>query len=134
MKPCPYCGNNPVSHPVHKFYESLDILLSPIRRNILQSSFGRMMDKISEWVALGFFGIIKSLGLVKINRDIKNIQYDRARVLWEEATRRGIEIDELKPFGKSIDLYRAKLKGKFLYFMNLPRTEKVTTSNLTWID
>ncbi len=134
MSTCPNCGNNPVPHHIHKFYESLDILVSPIRRHVLQSWFGRLTDKISSWIALGIFALIRPFGFIKINRDIANIPYDRARVLWEEALSRGIEIEELKPFGRSIDLYRAKLRGKHHYFMGLPRKERVATSNLTWID
>jgi D-alanine-D-alanine ligase-like ATP-grasp enzyme len=134
MKPCLYCGNNPIPHLTHKFYESIDILFSPIRRKLIQSTFGRVADKVFEWLGLGIFHILKPIGLISINRDIKNIPYDRARVLWEEALARGIPIEELKAFNKSVDLYRAKLKGKWHYFMNLPRQEKVATSNLTWID
>jgi cyanophycin synthetase len=134
MKPCIYCGNNPVSHWNHKFYESFDILVSPIRRTVFQSWFGRITDVLSDGIALGFFHVLKPMGLIQINTDISQIKYPRALVLWEEAHRRGIKIEEIKPFGNSIDLYRAYINGKPLYFMNLPRLEKVATSNLTWVD
>lgn len=78
--------------------------------------------------------MLHPLGLVSVNGDINQIKYPRAKVLWEEAQRRGIQIEEIKPFGQSIDLYRAKIHGKFLYFINLPRMETVATSNLTWVD
>jgi cyanophycin synthetase len=133
-KSCIYCGNNPVSHPVHKFYESIDILLSPIRRIVLQSWFGQFTDKLSTAVALGIFHLLKPLGLIQINTDIANIPYDRAKVLWEEAQKRGLVIEEIKLFGRSIDLYRFQSHGKYLYYMGLPRMEKVANSNLTWID
>lgn len=134
MNKCLYCGNNPIPHRIHKFYESLDILFSPIRRGLAQSVFGKMTDQMATGVALGLYKILTPIGIIKINRDINKIIYPRAQVLWEEALKRNIEIAEIKPFNRSIDLYVAKINGTNHYFMNLPRKEKVATSNLTWID
>jgi D-alanine-D-alanine ligase-like ATP-grasp enzyme len=134
MSQCIYCGNNPVSHLSHKFYESFDILLGPMRHKIFQSRFGDFTDKLTDLLALGLFHLLKPLGLIQINRDIKEIKYPRAQVLWEEASRRKIMIEEIKPFGRSIDLYRAFVNDKPIYFMNLPRIEKTAVSNLIWVD
>lgn len=134
MAKCLYCGNNEIPHLTHKFYESLDIMASPIRRTILQSWFGRLTERMATGVAIGLFYILKSFGLITINRDIKKVPYDRAKYLWREAVNRNIEIEEIKPFNQSIDLYRALIRNKPLWFMSLPRRERVTTSNLTWVD
>ncbi len=135
MKPtCIYCGNNPIPHSIHKFYESTDILFSPIRRFLAKSIIGRAGDSAGTIVGLGGLKALSLLGLVKVNRDIAEIKFDRARVLWEEALAQKIPIEEIRPFGRPIDLYKAEVKGKNLYFMNLPRLEHVGTSNLTWID
>ena len=133
-RPCVYCGNNPIPHSIHKFYESTDILFSPIRRVLAGSFLGRAGDSIGTAVGLGVLKILSLLGLVTVNRDIAQIKFDRARVLWEEALARNIPIEEIRPFGRSIDLYKAEVNGRNLYFMNLPRLEHVGTSNLTWID
>lgn len=148
MKPCIYCGNNPVPHKTHKFYESIEIFIGPVRRRIFNSTFGRAADKFTDLLALGLLHILKPLGLVKINRDVNLVPYPRAAVLWQEAINRNIDFEELKPFGRSIDLYRArlpsptaqavggqtKIENKYLYFMNLPHKESVSSSNLSWID
>ena len=134
MKPCLYCGNNPTSHITHKFYESLDILLGPLRQYTFGSWLGDLMDRLTDFVALGIFYTLKPLGLIRINRDINRIPYPRAKVLWEEALRRHIRMEEIKPFGQSIDLYRAYIQNKPIYFMNLPRLENTSTSNLRWVD
>jgi D-alanine-D-alanine ligase-like ATP-grasp enzyme len=131
---CLYCGNNPIPHHIHKFYESTDILFSPIRRTLAASPIGRWFDSSGSVAGTMFLKTLQPLGLITINRDIANIKFDRARVLWEEALARKIPIEEIRPFGRAIDLYKAKLKGKDFYFMNLPRLEHVATSNLTWID
>ncbi len=134
MKPCLYCGNNPVSHFTHKFYESLDITLSPLRHYAFGGRLGNFTDQLTDFIALGIFHTLEPLGLIQINRDINQIPYPRAKVLWEEALRRNIKIEEIKPFGQSIDLYRAYVKDAPLYFMNLPRLENTSTSNLRWVD
>jgi D-alanine-D-alanine ligase-like ATP-grasp enzyme len=134
MKPCLYCGNNPVHHPTYKFYESFDIFMRPLRRTIMQGWFGRFTDRLATWIAFGIFYALKPLGLIKINSNIKLVPFERARVLWQEALDRNIEFEELKPFNRSIDLYRAKINNKFLYFINLPRQQEVSTSNLSWVD
>lgn len=134
MKSCIYCGNNPVNHPTHKFYQSFDILVSPLRRTIFQTWFGKFTDQLTTYMGLAVFHMLKPLRLIKINRDINKIQYPRARVLWEEAFARNIEIEEIKPFGQPIDLYRAKIEDKYHYFVNLPRKESEGLSNLSWVD
>ncbi|MBX4186881.1 MAG: hypothetical protein KW802_01300 [Candidatus Doudnabacteria bacterium] len=134
MKSCIYCGNNPIPHSAHKFFESFDILIGPINQIVFNSWFGRLTDKLSTWLALGIFYTLKPIGLIRINHQIEKIPYARAKVLWEEALRRGIKIEEIKPFNKSIDLYRAFIHGQPFYFMNLPRLEKVGSSNLSWVD
>jgi cyanophycin synthetase len=118
----------------HKFYESMDILLVPVRKYTFGNVIGRISDEIVNYIGLGLFYALKPLGIVKINTDINKIPYPRAKVLWEEALRRDIRIEEIKPFGKSIDLYRAYPNQKPIYFMSLPRVEKVTLSNLSWVD
>ncbi|HTL39734.1 MAG TPA: ATP-grasp domain-containing protein [Methylomirabilota bacterium] len=134
MKECIYCGNNPVPHAIHKFYQSMDVALGPVRRTVAQSFLGRAGDYLTSSAALGILHVLKPLGLVQINRDIEKIPYPRAKVLWEEAQRRTIPIEEIKLFGKSIDLYSAQINNKKIYFLSLPRRENVETSNLSWID
>lgn len=134
MTKCINCGNNPIPHTIHKFYETMDITLSPIRRWLSRSIVGRIGDSLGNLMGLAALKVLEPLGMIQINTDIAQIKFDRARVLWEEAHRQNIPIEEIKPFGRSIDLYRAQINNKPLYFMNLPRKEHVGTSNLTWID
>ncbi|OGE87527.1 MAG: hypothetical protein A3J07_04640 [Candidatus Doudnabacteria bacterium RIFCSPLOWO2_02_FULL_49_13] len=131
---CLYCGNNPIPHTVHKFYESLDIAFGPIRRGLSQSPLGAAGDKLGNLVGIGLYRILKAMGLITINTSIDEIKYDRARVIWAEAMRRQIPIEEIKPFNRSIDLYKSRINNRDFWFMNLPRREHVATSNLTWVD
>ena len=134
MKPCLYCGNNPIPHFTHKFYESLDIWMGPMRRRFMKSWFGRSLDSLTNYAAMGLFHVLRFFRIITINRDINQVPYPRAQVLWQEALNRHIDFEELKPFNKSIDLYRAQIHNKPFYFISLPRPESVSSSNLAWID
>jgi D-alanine-D-alanine ligase-like ATP-grasp enzyme len=134
MQPCLYCGNNPINHPTHKFYGSVDIMLTPLRQKIMRGWFGQFTDTLGTWIALELFHLLKPIGLIKINRDISQVPFERAKTLWAEANARNIPFEEIKPFNQSIDLYRATIRGQPIYFMNMPRKEDVITSNLSWID
>ncbi|MEJ0021531.1 MAG: hypothetical protein WDN47_03010 [Candidatus Doudnabacteria bacterium] len=134
MSNCVYCGNNPVHHQAHKFYGSIDIMFHPLRQAVMQGWFGQFTDMLGTGAAFGLFYALKPFGLIKLNRDINQVPYERAKVLWQEAIDRNIEFEEIKPFNRSIDLYRAKINGRELYFMNLPREESAMASNLAWVD
>src|SRR6185369_2946743 len=101
---CVYCGNNPVPHFAHKFYQSFDIMAGPMRRWLFATQFGRISDALATYAALAMFYTLKPLGLIQINTDIEKIPYERAKTLWAEAQARHIPIEEIKPFGQSIDL------------------------------
>jgi len=83
---------------------------------------------------MAVFYFLKSIGLIRINKDINRVPYARAKSLWAEANRRGIDFSEIKPFGLSIDLYQAPIHGKPTIFFNLPRPSNVDESVLGWID
>ncbi len=132
-KNCEYCGKNPVPHFVFWYFESINILLAPIRRKLLglfSQSFG--LSKI--FVSLGkFFGV---LGVQKSREKCK---VKRAKVLWEEAERRGIVMEELLLFGNPFDVYTAekiqnsKSKSQIV-FSGLPRPENTNKAALDFMD
>jgi D-alanine-D-alanine ligase-like ATP-grasp enzyme len=67
--------------------------------------------------------IIRGLHIVcggKTVTDTARVSTERARVLWEEAIRRGIQMEQLLLCGHAIDSYRAYIGGKWLYFESLP--------------
>lgn len=84
------------------------------------------------WLYIGY-RFFKSIGIIRHNTDVKKINSGRARVLREEAERRGIKMTEIKPFNMSINLYKAKMKNRNIYFMDMPRPDTLD-KNLYWID
>lgn len=135
MTKCPYCGNNPINHPSAWFYGSMDIALAPVRRKLFFGWFGRnVINTLAEKLGWATFYGLKFLGLMRINHDVEKVPFARAKVLLQEAQRRGIQVVELKPFNVSVDLYQAQIRGKPKVFFGLPRPDTVDESILDWID
>ncbi|MBI2356146.1 MAG: hypothetical protein HYV13_03000 [Candidatus Doudnabacteria bacterium] len=135
MAKCLYCGENPVNHASIWFYGSMDIAFSPLRQKLFFGWFGRkVINNLAELLAWTTFYGLRLLGLVRFNSNIEKIPYKRAKVLLEEAQRRGIEVCEIKPFNLSIDLYQAQIAGKKKIFFGLPRPESIDEAVLDWID
>jgi D-alanine-D-alanine ligase-like ATP-grasp enzyme len=128
---CPYCGNNPVPHNIYWFNETLNILLTPIRQKILYNGLTRYIKKRRWDAGLGLFFLFlaEKLKIITRQKDIVKCKVRRAQVLWEEAQRRGINMEELLLFGRPFDAYwgskrqetRDKRQEDRLVFSGLPR-------------
>lgn len=84
------------------------------------------------WLYVGY-QIFRRIGIVRHNTDSQKIKSRRAAVLREEAARRGIEMVEIKPLNTSINLYKAKLKNREIFFLDMPRPDD-KDDNLMWLD
>ncbi|MSU74770.1 hypothetical protein EXS57_03270 [Candidatus Kaiserbacteria bacterium] len=58
----------------------------------------------------------------------------RSRVMWEEASRRGIRIQEFRLFGIGRGIFLATYQGRHKAFLDLPRPGEVTSKGLLWMD
>jgi cyanophycin synthetase len=72
------------------------------------------------------------LGSIVEQADEKDIW--RTRVLWEEATRRGIVMREFRPFGLARDLFFATYKNDARMFDGLPRPRLANDAAQKWMD
>jgi len=126
-QPCPYCGNNPVPHFLYFYNESLNVWFTPLRRMLLYNGLTNAMKRWGFGKNVGefFFRLALSLGAITIQYDIKACKVRRAKVMWEEAQRRGFRMGELLLFGRPFDCYwTEKTEGqlkKHLLFSGLPR-------------
>jgi D-alanine-D-alanine ligase-like ATP-grasp enzyme len=72
------------------------------------------------------------LGTIVTRADDKNNW--RARVIWEEAERRGIAMREFRPFGLAREIFYATYKNDTRGFDGLPRPRAAHESSLSWMD
>lgn len=107
MKSCQYCGNNPVPHSVFYINESLNILFTPLRQKILYNPLTKFLLKkgVGRKCVAAFLFLGESLKIISRRDDITKCKVRRAQVLWEEAEKRGMKMQELLLFGKPFDCY-----------------------------
>jgi hypothetical protein len=148
---CPYCGNNPVPHFLTWYFETSNVLYTPLRRIILYNPLFLALGKVFTRFNLPWFltRVFLGLGILSEQNDITKCKVRRAQVLWEEGGRRGIKMNELLLFGKPFDVYtaekseesekseegqRLKVKCKMLVFSGLPRPESHDAAALDVLD
>lgn len=64
--------------------------------------------------------IFLTLRIVAFSRNIERVASGRSQLIWEEARRRGIEMEQAIFLGKPLEHYRAKIRGEWVYFQSIP--------------
>jgi cyanophycin synthetase len=96
---------------------------------------GRLIpeDKI-EWIGPILTKVLTILHLGNITVALNDKDSLRTKVLWEEATKRGIVMKEFHLFGIGNDIFISKFKGEMRFFDVLPRTKDYNPKGLEWMD
>ncbi len=138
---CVYCGSNPVPHFVYWYFESADILLTFVRQFLFFNPVFKWLKVVGRKTNLGWILARAGMALkiIGVNSDINKCKVPRAKVLWEEAIERGIEMRELLLLGKPFDVYVAesekrKAKSEKLVFSGLPRSAESDNPRLDLMD
>ncbi len=133
---CPECGPAPTHHYVAWLSTVVDWVFSPYFK-LMDRVWHKMRkvviklpwDKIAHY-SMWMFSKIK---LGEVVNDIRPDHSLRTRALWGEAKKRGIQIFEFRPFGKSIELMVAHYGNKKFAFDGLPRPRYKQTGS-EWMD
>ena len=133
---CLYCGNNPVPHFLTWYFETANTALAPVRKLLLYNPVSEWIFKLFKKYKLAYWLVLtgKFLGILKFNMDAAGCKVARAKVLWEEAKKRGIDFYELAIFGKTFDTYVAKKANKIVVFSGLPRPDEYNAKILEALD
>jgi D-alanine-D-alanine ligase-like ATP-grasp enzyme len=134
---CPYCGDAPINH-TFAFVESLiSITLDNFAKKFIKHVPGfvkSFVDLVPEYL----FRTLVFLRLAEFSRDVNKARSFRSKIIWEEAIKRGIEMEQVISRGKPIDQYRAKLKikdkVKFFYFESIPIRPEFLDLDKNWDD
>ncbi|MEK7140773.1 MAG: hypothetical protein AAB815_03235 [Patescibacteria group bacterium] len=133
-KICSACGTSIVNH---RF-----IFIS----NLLEEIIGNVGDKffnftsIDKWQKTAFFvekifyALFSLLGIVRYSSDVEKALTGRSKLIWEEAQRRSIPMEQIVIWGKYIDHYRARINEKKFYFQSLPIPPWLTQEGYKWLD
>lgn len=135
---CPDCGPTPIPHALAWWSSVIDWFIQPYTR-LLDRTWRRLKPHLArrvKWDRFAFRSMfwLQRLGIGKVVTELKDDHSLRTRALWEEAKRRGIELFEFRPFGRSVELMVARRRGKLFAFDGLPRPRGYDTSGLQWMD
>ncbi len=133
--PCAACGTSPVNHAF--FYAGAII------EDILDSTMGVLFGwiripregRVANAVNAGFVGIFRLVGLASFDTNIEKAISGRSKLIWEEAARRGIPMQQIVMFGKHLEQYRAKVgRSSWQYFQSIPVPFWLPQKGYEWMD
>lgn len=137
---CPYCGNNPIPHYLNWYLDSINIFFEKIQIGILTNFFVRQLSRWEDEVGIFLIGFWRLMGMIRFGKSPGKSTLARAKVLWEEAEKRGLEMREVKVFERSTDTYIVRKpiswtrKKKIILFSGLPRPKSSDAAKLTLMD
>ena len=131
---CAACGTSPVNHKL--FYAGA------ILEGAIESTMGVLFGwvripregRVANAVNAGFVGIFRILGLARFDTNIEKAVSGRSKLIWEEALRRGIPMQQIVMFGKHLEQYRAKVGGTWQYFQSIPVPYWLPQKGYEWMD
>lgn len=131
---CPYCGDSPVRHFETFLSETIASAANQSRLFPGMREIHGFVDRISDGFARFFIQLFRVLGCAFFSRDIERARTLRSALIWREAERRGIAMEQLIVFGRPTEWYRALLGGKWRYFESVPLPPHLPRSGHQWLD
>ncbi len=130
---CIYCGNNPTIHSVSWLLQTLLIPLTPVARAVSYLP-NRYIERFGTILMTPYVWTFIKLRLWGVSNDPKTARTERSQVVWEEAIRRGITMQQMTVFGKPVEQYRARINGKWHYFESIPVPPRFAGRSYAWMD
>jgi hypothetical protein len=133
---CADCGNSPVNHLEQYVANTLAVWSAEALSRgrgvhfLLTRVGGRVFDSLEQI----FLRAGSAMPFASFSRDVKKAATYRSQVVWEEAVRRGIEMQQVVLFGRGTEIYRASLHGRWFYFQSLPIPIAMRGESAAWLD
>lgn len=135
---CAACGNSPVNHHVAFVFNTLNAVFSVMSHRITGTRVLSALDTgariMMETMDVIHTAVMQRIGAVRWGTDPQKARTYRSQVIWEEAARRGIRMEQMFLFGMASDVYRAHLRGAWHYFKSIPLPPEVPQDAYLWID
>ncbi len=136
---CDVCGNSPVNHIGAYCVYTASILLdelrtylgkNPARQLTGKSRLARIRSRVDPLI----YGLALTIGLIGTSDDVMRARTYRSQVIWEEAKRRGIHMEQLTFLNSFTDEYRVRFPNGWFYFESIPTPPHMEPSRTSWID
>ncbi|MEN9413010.1 MAG: Cyanophycin synthetase [Candidatus Parcubacteria bacterium] len=135
---CKACGNSPVNHTVSYIFNTLNVLFSMLSRRLAHTTILERLDTgarvLMDTLDIVHTRVMGKLGLVRWGTEVAQARTYRSQVIWEEARRRGIPMEQMFLFGTATDTYRAHVRGAWQYFKSIPLPPEVPQNSYLWVD
>lgn len=135
---CAQCGNSPVNHPLTYAFNLLNVPFNELsyrysssRALALFEHAARSVMEVFESINLRMLHLMRG---VTYGTDVSKARTYRSQVIWEEAQRRGIPMEQVYVFGVPTDIYRAHVRGAWQYFKSIPVPPVLSQAAYLWID
>lgn len=134
---CSYCGDAPINHTFSFLESFVSITLDNNAKKFLKYVPFFVKD-FADLVPEFLFRTLTFLKLARFSGDIDKANTFRSKIIWEEAKKRGIIMEQVIFLGKPLDQYRAMLqiknKRKFFYFESIPIKPEFLDMSQNWDD
>jgi D-alanine-D-alanine ligase-like ATP-grasp enzyme len=132
---CADCGNSPVNHFETYILHSLGAWLGSSAKKSPRSGrvWMRRLERAVERGGAALAYALTALGITRFGKDPSAAATYRSQVIWEEAARRGIEMEQLILLGSPTEIYRARIASRWAYFQSIPIPPRFV-GDRSWID
>ena len=130
-KSCSACGTSPMNHKVVFTFNVLEETLGKLAEIMMKLSKNQRLVNYFEKVLHNTLSLV---GIVRFNTDMEKAVTGRSKLIWEEAKRRSLKMEQIIIFGKPIEHYRVHINGKDFYFESLPIPPWLPQRGYAWID
>ena len=131
---CSACGTSQMNHNFLYYSQVIDKMIEKATVIFYPFFFLKNNRSITDIVEKIFINTSHVIGVLRYDSDIEKALTGRSKVIWQEAKKRGIEMKQIKVFGKHIDNYKAKMGKKTIYFQSIPVPPWMTQKGYDWVD
>ncbi len=134
---CSACGTSQVNHELMIFLSLMEETLGQITDRVFSFTDSKRWEDLSSFIEKSIYKVFGFFHVFSYSQDIDLAITGRSKLVWEEARKRGIPMEQIRIFGRPIELYRAIIPGnndKFFYFQSLPIPPSIPQSGYRWLD
>lgn len=135
---CAACGNSPVNHQITYVFNTLNVVFSELSYRVRDSRILHALEYgarwFMEWLDASQIWLWSLAGAVKFGTDPSKARTYRSQVIWEEAVRRGVYMEQIFLFGTPTDIYRARIGNDLVMFKSIPVPPQLPQDAYLWID
>ena len=134
LSSCAACGTSPVNHRLFYATSVIDEVLDATMGTLFGWVNVPREGRIPNICIAGIVGAFRIAGLARFSDDRSRAASGRTELIWEEAARRGIPMQQIVMFGKYLEQYRAQIGGRWIYFQSIPVPYWLPQKGYGWID